>query len=212
MRLNLLLPRRWSILFGESYAGHSIWKSVLMANSINKKANNRQEKTRPIIFICHSLGGLVTKQAMIRLNAYPHLFPAIRLHHCAILFLATPHSGSSSADWNKYLVDLMELIGGLRADTIVNPLRSHNPISATANEDFGNLKIAPRHECFYETNYTKVAGKNLHVSDVVSSIPLFLVLKVTISRFLALIETADRLKSFRSTQRKSRISHRQCRS
>lgn len=78
---------------------------------------------------------------MIRLNAFPHLFTSIQLGLCAILFLATPHLGSHEADWNKYLVDLAELIGGLKADAIVNPLRSFNPISANANEDFGNLRV-----------------------------------------------------------------------
>jgi hypothetical protein len=101
---------------------------------------------------------------MIRLNAYPHLFTSIRLEQCAILFLATPHLGSGQADWNKYIVDLVELIGGMRSDAIINPLRSFNPISASANEDFGNMRVQLPYECYYETEATKVAGMNLQVS------------------------------------------------
>ena len=59
----------------------------------------------------------------------------------------------------------MKLIGGLRADAIVNPLRSHNPISATAKEEFGNMKHVPHYECYYETNNTKAGGMNKQVSD-----------------------------------------------
>jgi hypothetical protein len=103
---------------------------------------------------------------MIRLNAYPHLFDNLKLEHCAILFLATPHLGSGEADWNKYLVDLVELIGGLRAEAIVNPLRSFNPISANANEDFGNMRVQVPYECYYETELTRVAGKNRQVSFI----------------------------------------------
>jgi len=101
---------------------------------------------------------------MIRLNAYSHLFINIQLEQCAILFLATPHLGSHEADWNKYLVDLAEMIGGLRARAIVDPLRSFNPISANANEDFGNMRVQVPYECYYETELTTVGGMNRQVS------------------------------------------------
>jgi hypothetical protein len=103
---------------------------------------------------------------MIRLSAYSHLFTEIQLEHCAVLFLATPHQGAGEADWNKYLVDLAELIGGFRADAIVDPLRTFNPISATANEDFGNLRVQVPYECYYETELTKFVGKNRLVSII----------------------------------------------
>jgi hypothetical protein len=102
---------------------------------------------------------------MIRLNGYPRLFNGIRLNQCAIIFLATPHLGSDLADWNKYLVDLAELIGDVRADAIVSPLRSLNPLSVTANEDFGNMRVHVPYECYYETELTKVAGKNRQASS-----------------------------------------------
>ncbi|KAH9211394.1 P-loop containing nucleoside triphosphate hydrolase protein [Leptodontidium sp. 2 PMI_412] len=92
---------------------------------------------------------------MIRLDGYPHLYNGIKSNLCGLIFLSTPHSGSGEADWNKFLVNVVEVIGGVRADAIVNSLRSFNPLSARANEDFGNLKVSPPYECFYETRETK---------------------------------------------------------
>ena len=113
------------------------------------------------------MGGLVARQAMIRLDKYPQLFPGIDCNICGLIFLSTPHSGSGEADWNKYLTDLAELIGGLRVNAIINPLRSFNPLSARANEEFGNMKVAVPYRSFYETRKTTVAGRGRQVSSTI---------------------------------------------
>ncbi|TAQ91490.1 hypothetical protein B7494_g267 [Chlorociboria aeruginascens] len=59
-------------------------------------------------------------------------------------------------------------LGGLRAKAIVDPLRPHNPISATANEDFGNMKHVPHYECIYETEYMTVGGMAKHALGMTS--------------------------------------------
>jgi hypothetical protein len=102
---------------------------------------------------------------MIRLNSYPHLFDGISLKNCGLLFLSTPHSGSTEADWNKYLVDVAELTFGVRSNAIVDSLRSFNPQSARSCEDFGNMSTQPPYDCFHETRATKVIGLNRHVSQ-----------------------------------------------
>ncbi|PVH79970.1 hypothetical protein DL98DRAFT_629699 [Cadophora sp. DSE1049] len=99
-------------------------------------------------------------------DGYPHLFDGIKSNLCGLIFLSTPHSGSGEADWNKYLVNVIEIIGGVRADAIVNSLRTFNPLSTCANEDFGNMKISPPYECFYETRETKVAGASRQPNGV----------------------------------------------
>jgi protein SERAC1 len=58
--------------------------------------------SRPIIFIVHSLGGLVCKEAILqsRDNPEAHLrdiFDCVK----AVIFMGTPHRGSWMADWAK---------------------------------------------------------------------------------------------------------------
>lgn len=69
--------------------------------------SRKEDQTRPIIFVCHSMGGIVVKQAMLlahnEARLYPHMFDAV----AAILFLATPHQGSSVADSVKIMTRII---------------------------------------------------------------------------------------------------------
>jgi protein SERAC1 len=57
---------------------------------------------RPLIFVAHSLGGLVCKEAILssRNNPEPHLCDVFE-HMTGIIFMGTPHRGSWMADWMK---------------------------------------------------------------------------------------------------------------
>jgi triacylglycerol esterase/lipase EstA (alpha/beta hydrolase family) len=120
-----------------------------------------EEQRRPILFVCHSMGGLVARQAMIRLNAQQEKFDGIKIGNCGILFLSTPHSGTTQADWNDFLVNLSEMMIGVRSHTIVDELRSFNPSSVDSQEAFTKIKIP--FYCLCEGDKTKVAGKYLTV-------------------------------------------------
>lgn len=53
---------------------------------------------RPLIFVCHSLGGLLVKQVLrTAKESSEQTWHRIADHCVAVLFLATPHSGSSFA-------------------------------------------------------------------------------------------------------------------
>jgi hypothetical protein len=101
---------------------------------------------------------------MIRLNDYSHKseYQGIDLKCCGLLFLSTPHSGSTEADWNTFLVDVAELAWGVRFE-ILDALRAFNPMSAESQEDFANMKCHPPFDAFYETQKTSFAKLNRHV-------------------------------------------------
>jgi hypothetical protein len=102
---------------------------------------------------------------MIRLNEYSHKseYQGMNLKLCDLLFLSTPHSGAEDADWNSFLVDIAQLTWEIRHE-IVNSLRSFNPLSAEAQEDFVNMKHQVPFDAFYETKMmTKIAQLNRHV-------------------------------------------------
>ena len=77
---------------------------------------------RPIAFICHSLGGLLIKQALrnAKDSPNPH-WQAIIRQTKLIVFLSTPHSGASMASWIQYVGKL------LRTTVSVEELEAHHP-------------------------------------------------------------------------------------
>lgn len=57
---------------------------------------------QPIIFICHSLGGLIVKQMLLDLKEQEHRRPQARsfLERVrGVVFISTPHTGSDKATW-----------------------------------------------------------------------------------------------------------------
>ena len=135
-----------------------------------------EEHARPIIFICHSLvrsinyhclsrlthtrkGGLVGREAMWRLSTQATKFNGIQLNKCGLIFLSTPHSGTTQADWNNFLVDLSEHTFGVRSHDIVDELRSFNHSSVDSAENFASMVPKPPFHCFCEGESMSVAGR-----------------------------------------------------
>lgn len=54
----------------------------------------------PIIFVCHSLGGLIVKELMLELQAQGEAeATALFMRIMGVVFIATPHLGSHQAGW-----------------------------------------------------------------------------------------------------------------
>jgi hypothetical protein len=57
---------------------------------------------RPLVFICHSLGGLLVKQILrTALESTDEAWHKVANNCCGVLFISTPHSGSSLANLLK---------------------------------------------------------------------------------------------------------------
>jgi hypothetical protein len=77
--------------------------------------------TRPLIFITHSLGGLLVKQMLRHAQDFGTLRWKVIIEQTkGIVFLSTPHSGSDMASWIKH-------IGGILRTTVsVDELEAHH--------------------------------------------------------------------------------------
>ena len=84
---------------------------------------------RPVIFITHSMGGLLLKQMLRNANdSGNESWLKIVQQTKGIVYLSTPHSGSDIATWIKY-------IGGiLRTSVSVEELEAHNPQLLNLND------------------------------------------------------------------------------
>jgi hypothetical protein len=118
-----------------------------------------EASNRPIILVCHSLGGIVARKAIILLNNFPNKFKGISIANCALLFLSTPHSGSAEADYPKFLTSVLESVAGLRSDAIVKELQSFNSSSVEDIEVFQHMANIPPFECLCEGTKTRILGK-----------------------------------------------------
>jgi hypothetical protein len=95
---------------------------------------------RPIVFICHSLGGLVIKQMLRKtqdenIEAWHQLAKQIK----AVVFLGTPHRGAKLAD------SLFRLGKYLGASPSERDLQTHNKLLKDLNEWFAGHVGGPRH-------------------------------------------------------------------
>lgn len=77
---------------------------------------------RPLVFVCHSLGGLLVKQMLRHASDFGNpAWQAIATHTKALVFLSTPHSGANLASWMQYIGTL------LRITVSVKELEAHHP-------------------------------------------------------------------------------------
>lgn len=119
-----LLPGRLpgARILAYGYDAYIVRKSVAGSNRLIDHAKNLlndltadrtrcSASSRPIIFIAHSLGGLVCKEAILRSRNHPdaHLrsvFDCVK----GIIFMGTPHKGSWMSDWAKIPAGALGLV------------------------------------------------------------------------------------------------------
>ncbi|KAK4451580.1 hypothetical protein QBC34DRAFT_400149 [Podospora aff. communis PSN243] len=143
------VPRARILSFGYD-AGVIGWRSRLSGNRIGDHAKNLlitlaayreadYTNERPIIFVCHSLGGLVCQDALLSSKTNPerHLQQILRCTR-GILFLGTPHSGTGLAVVGQRLSRLAGLVSGTNP-RLVEVLRRDSEVLARIQDEFHSL-------------------------------------------------------------------------
>ncbi|RSL50958.1 hypothetical protein CEP53_008623 [Fusarium sp. AF-6] len=129
-------------------------------NLVSDLANDRlvaNANSRPLIFVCHSLGGLVCKKAILlsRISPEPHLrdiFDSLK----GVLFMGTPHKGSWIADWSKIPASGLGVVKSTNQN-ILTVLRTDDQLLEAIQRDFlGMLRQMGEEQqriqitCFFE--------------------------------------------------------------
>ena len=88
-------------------------------------------RKRPIVFVAHSLGGLVVKQALIEARKQTHDLDLLDIYNSthAVIFFGTPHRGSDLASWGLLLSKIAEAV---QLDTNNAVLRDLDPTSGSS--------------------------------------------------------------------------------
>ena len=108
------------------HADVSAWTSESMpladrGTAILEELANEGIGERPIIFITHSMGGILAKQLLRHATSYGvKRWESIASRTCGLAFLATPHAGADVAGF----ADLVRLV--LRTNEQVSELKAHH--------------------------------------------------------------------------------------
>ena len=104
-------------------------KALDLLNRLSAKRND-DTRRRPIVFICHSLGGIVVKKALIlahERSSYSE-YNDILTNTKAIAFLGVPHKGSGNAWWGNFAANALKgaSIGLTTNSALVADLRKNS--------------------------------------------------------------------------------------
>ncbi|KAF5535202.1 ankyrin repeat [Fusarium phyllophilum] len=99
------------VAFSKSTAGvEEFAKDLLARLAMVRQDEWKRPIKRPIIFICHSMGGLVVKKAIILAHEQQQTYTAMAESKIGIVFLATPHRGSSLATPGQFVAKLLRAL------------------------------------------------------------------------------------------------------
>lgn len=109
----------------------------------------------PIVFICHSLGGILVKKAIALAHdrcSIPE-FGDIADHTKAIAFMGVPHKGSSSAWWGNLAANILNGVSvGTSTNTrLVADLRKDSSTLINISSQFVHRSQGLKIYTFYET-------------------------------------------------------------
>ncbi|KAK0383800.1 hypothetical protein NLU13_9711 [Sarocladium strictum] len=136
------------------------------------EALRRQENAeRPLLFVCHSIGGLVAKMALVKAGN-DHKYRSILRDCYGVAFFGTPHQGSSYFAMPSLASSVQRLLqlSNPLPTSITDDLRVGNGLIIQADDDFKAISTDMRIWTFYETIDSRLSGNGS--GDVFFTAPL----------------------------------------
>lgn len=109
----------------------------------------RETQHHPIVFICHSLGGLVVKQALVTAKLNDRYLDIVT-STAGIVFFGTPHRGGNGASIADFASRALASCTGDSPSTLLPALRKKSIFSSTLSEQFHTMSHNYRFISFFE--------------------------------------------------------------
>ena len=145
-----------TVAFSKSVAGIDD-KALDLLNRLSSKRRGLKDgssRGRPIVFICHSLGGIVVKKALILAHerSSDPFFKDILDNTKAIAFLGVPHKGSDSAWWANFTASALKAasIGTSTNTALVADLRKDCSTLTNISKQFVDRTTGLKLYTFFE--------------------------------------------------------------
>ncbi|KAL4929570.1 uncharacterized protein BDV17DRAFT_298019 [Aspergillus undulatus] len=107
-------------------------------------------ESRPILFIAHSLGGIVVKEALVQAKL-GHTYRSIQAATYGIAFFGTPHRGSQLAKIGETLAKAVRAFLRTPNNTFINALKENDLYANELSANFEQLLEDYKYINFYET-------------------------------------------------------------
>ena len=135
--------------------------AILLLESIIEKRKSPEEAARPIVFLAHSMGGLVVAKALVLAAQQRDQVEHMRVIECfaGCIFFGTPFGGSSAQAKAYLLATFLEKVGRAVPSQLLQLLDPDRDSLEELRRDFVNVAFKePKAKlvCFYEleaTNY-----------------------------------------------------------
>ena len=150
----LLFGYNSSVAFETSIAG----VREQAASLLNRLALKRENAdSRPIIFVAHSLGGIIVKRALIEARL-DRTYQSIHDSTYGLAFFGTPHRGSGFAKFGDVAVSIVRGVLHNPKNTFMDALKRNSIFSDNIVDDFRHQIEQYQILSFYETETTKNLG------------------------------------------------------
>ncbi|RYP71368.1 hypothetical protein DL771_004856 [Monosporascus sp. 5C6A] len=150
-----------------------------LVTSLTHYRKDEQTAQNPIIWVCHSLGGILTKRALLYSNdlkASQHEdYRSIYVSTYGIVFLGTPHTGSDMAAWGTVLQAMSDAVvpkSFFQSESVLlKTLKRDNETLQNINNHF--LDIYQRFKILmaHENHKTDLKGTRMLIVDANSAGP-----------------------------------------
>ncbi|PTB44688.1 hypothetical protein M441DRAFT_24809 [Trichoderma asperellum CBS 433.97] len=125
-------------------------QALNLLHCLHSKRNGALE-TRPIIFIAHSMGGILVKEALAISFHDSQLYSMLWIFTYSIVFFGVPHRGSRHAAWGKMAARMVQLFTGRPNENFLSSVEEGSSYNADLSERFGALIDAFKYFSICET-------------------------------------------------------------
>ncbi|KAG6091390.1 hypothetical protein E4U14_001084 [Claviceps sp. LM454 group G7] len=133
----------------------------------------------PIIWVSHSLGGILVKRAILYSNdvkaTHHEAYRSIFISTYGLIFLGTPHAGSDAATWGLMLQGMADAIMPRRffetESVLLRTLKRENETLANINNHFLDIYQRFRVQMVHENHKTDIKGTKITVVEANSASP-----------------------------------------
>ena len=123
-----------------------------------ERAGSEGRSGRPIVFVCHSLGGIVVKKAMVLAHERSSEldFKDILENTKAMAFLSVPHKGADIAWWGTFGANILNSasLGTSTSKNLIKDLKKHSPALMDISKQFVPRSQGLTIYAFYERRKT----------------------------------------------------------
>ncbi|KAK0708684.1 Alpha/Beta hydrolase protein [Lasiosphaeris hirsuta] len=134
--------------------------AVKLIRALRDKREDNKDQRRPIVFVGHSLGGIVIKQALRASTNDKSHADVKEISECTkgIVFFGTPHRGSDDAKWATLITGIISTTIGRPPSEFLQTLQTNSEGLMKISEDFRPIAKNYAIASFYEEHVHRVLG------------------------------------------------------